>query len=167
MIHGQCRRRVVGNCLTHIFEAQCFKYVCTLLKKYIFLWRKLSFHIFNENPREKLVNWDAVKTRWANCPLLKSYMYVYNYICMYVFIFTYLTSVKGSSNNGKEPWTKTKELEFTFRIRTYLASGLHQVNSFRILELGNKIIEITQNNHPSSQMGKTCSIAQDADSWLK
>lgn len=108
MINGQHRRRVVGNCLTHSFETQCFKYVCTLLKKYTFLWRKLSFHIVKENPREKLVNWDAVRAHEL-CPLLKSYMCVYIYICMYIFIFPYLPSVKGSSNNGKKPWTKTQE----------------------------------------------------------
>lgn len=53
---------------------------------------------------------------------------------MYLF-FTYLISVEVAVIMERSPGIKNRKPEFTSQICIYLVSGLHQINSFRILGL--------------------------------
>lgn len=68
---------------------------------------------------------------------------------------------------GKRSGIKTRKLEFTSQVCTNLASGLHQVNSFRILgqEKQNLRNHPEQPPHPinTETIFKNCLIAEDPD----
>lgn len=68
---------------------------------------------------------------------------------------------------GKRPGIKTRKLQFTSQECTYLASGLHQVNSFRILGQEKQNLR----HHPEQPphlinretILKHCLVAEDPD----